>query len=87
MEYRYGEGQRGILSRGMGWGCIDKPPAEASSLTGPDLGDWEVMHPLSKSSALTSLAVSLGVEQRDEYVVSPLNSCACDNGSSSFHVT
>lgn len=28
MEYRWavGEGQRGILSRGMGWGCIDKPP-------------------------------------------------------------
>lgn len=41
MEYRWavGEGQRGILSRGMGCGCIDKPPAEAWGSTGiSDLG-------------------------------------------------
>lgn len=41
MEYRWAvvEGQRGILSRGMGLGCIDKPPAEAWGSTGiSDLG-------------------------------------------------
>lgn len=68
MEYRWavGEGQRGILSRGMGWGCIDKPPLKPGVRRGSQTwGDWEVMRPPSKSSALTSLGGVAGVEQRD----------------------
>ncbi len=68
MEYRWavGEGQRGILSRGMGWGCIDKPPAEAWGSTGiSDLGGLGGDETPSKSSALTSLGGVAGVEQRD----------------------
>lgn len=67
MEYRWavGEGQRGSYLEGWG-GDASISPAEAWGSTGiSDLGDWEVMRPPSKSSALTSLGGVAGVEQRD----------------------